>query len=193
MTIWGPPGRVLLDTNIIDKILEEGAYVCEGDVGDRDEGDLDPELVALRIIYQQACRQQFQFVTSPLSVAEVVNIQDAAQRHVRLNWFLEMLGYWTTTIGDGGLRKSAGGDVRHRFKLSEELQTLESELLRIPDLRRDPFDRLLLIHCKMANCDAFLTNDRNSIWRHRKSLAAMGIKVVVPTEYQAMIAPYAAL
>jgi hypothetical protein len=174
-------------------MLDEGAYIFDGDAGDRDDDDLDPELVALRLICAQARRQQFQFVTSPLSIAEVANIQNAAQRHRRLSWFLEMLAYWTAEIEYGDLAKSSGGDVRHRFKLSEELQVFESRLLSIPDFRRDPFDRLLLIHCKMANCDAFLTNDRNTIWRHREMLAPMGIVVVVPTEYQMMIAPYAAL
>lgn len=193
LSVLGPPGRVLLDTNVINALFEEGAYIYDGDSGEREEAQLDPELVALRQIFGQARRQQFQLVTSPLSVAEVVNIQGVEDRRRHLGWFLEMLDYWTIELDQIGDRRAAGGSVRHRFKLSTELQALEQALLQIPDLRRDPFDRLLLIHSRMANCDAFLTFDRNSLWRHQAVLGALGLTVVVPSEYHAMVAPYAAL
>lgn len=193
MNALGPPGRVLLDTDVINTLFEEGSYIYDRDPGERDEAELDPELVALRHVFEQARRQQFQLVTSPLSVAEVVNIQGVEDRRRRLGWFLEMLDYWTIELDEIGDRRAVGGSVRHRFKLSGELQAVEQALLQISDFRRDPFDRLLLIHSLMANCDAFLTFDRNSLWRHREALAKLGITVVVPTEYHAMVAPYAAL
>jgi hypothetical protein len=192
-SIWGLPGRVLLDTNVINTVYDEGDYISDGDSGKRDETELDPELVALRKIFEQARRQQFPFVTSPLSVAEVVNIQGTGERRQRLGWFLEMLDYWTIELDQIGDRQAVGGTVRHRFKLSGKLQALEQSLLQIDDFRRDSFDRLLLIHSRMANCDAFFTFDRNSLWRHRNALAALGIVVVVPTEYHAMVVPYAGL
>jgi hypothetical protein len=193
LTCLGPPGRVMLDTNILNELYDEGEYICDGDPGNRGYDEIDPELIALRDVFQLARRLQFQFVTSPLSVAEVVNIQGVEERRGRLGWFLEMLDYWTIELDGSGDRVSKGGVVRHRFKLTPELERIETGLLAIPDFRRDPFDRLLLLHSRMANCDVFLTQDRRTVWRHRKALKALDIAVVTPSEYWSLIAPYAAL
>jgi predicted nucleic acid-binding protein len=96
-------------------------------------------------------------------------------------------------LEETGDRVTEVGTVRHRFKLTEELQELESRLMSIPDFRRDPLDRLLLIQYKMGNCDALLTMDQNTIWRHREWLFDEGIKVLIPSEFWELLKPYAAL
>jgi len=65
--------------------------------------------------------------------------------------------------------------------------------LEISDFRRDPFDRLLLIQYKMGDCDAFLTTDRNTIWRHRLILRELGVCVLTPSEYWELLRPWAAI
>ena len=63
----------------------------------------------------------------------------------------------------------------------------------IKDFRRDPIDRLLMVQCRMANCDAFLTTDSNTIWRHRAQLKELSITVVRPTELWDILRPFASL
>jgi hypothetical protein len=187
----GLPGRVLLDTNILRAMYDEGEFLFDGYwEGEAAPGD---QLIALKDALLVARRLQLQFVTSPLSIAEIVNIQSIDDRSRLLSWFLEMLNYWIVELDLGGDRLAVGGTVRHRFKLSKELQGFEQALMSIPDFRRDPFDRLLLIHHRMANCDAFLTLDTATIWKHQDFLKVHGVNVMLPTEYWECVRPYAAL
>lgn len=111
----------------------------------------------------------------------------------RLLWLLDVLDVWLIMIEETGDRVAEGGTVRHRFKLTPELQELERCLLAIPDFRRDPLDRLLLIQYKMGNCDAFLTLDCITIWRHRRWLSTQGIRVLRLSEFWKILKPWAAL
>lgn len=188
----GPPGRPMLDTNILQVLYDEGEYIYDGFWAE-DRAEPDEELIALRQVMEQARRQQFQLVTSPISAVEVLNIQSIQEKREKLSWFLEMQDYWTFELDGSGDRKASGGTVQHRFKLGTAFQHLEAELMRIVDLRRDPMDRLLVVHTRMANCDVLLTRDRNSLWKHREALAGLGIRVVVPSEYLDMIEPWAGL
>ena len=65
--------------------------------------------------------------------------------------------------------------------------------MEISDFRRDPLDRLLLIQYKMGNCDAFLTMDQNTIWKHRKFLKSLDIIVLKPSEFWEILKPWAVL
>jgi hypothetical protein len=183
-----------MDTCIINKIFEEGYYIWEGELPDgvTDE-EIDPELQALRAIFQVNQRASFQWLISPLSVAELANVQDFVDREQRVRWILDVLDHWLIMLDEIEDRSSQGGTVRHRFKLCEELQSLEANLMKISDFRRDPFDRLLLVQYRMGNCDAFMTLDQNTIWRHREELKDLGILVLRPTEFWDKLKPWAAL
>ena len=111
----------------------------------------------------------------------------------RLFWVLDVLDVWLVMLEETGDRISEGGTVRHRFKLPPELQEFEQHLLTIPDFRRDPFDRLLLVQYKMGNCDAFLTLDCNTICRHKDWLSAQGIRVLRPSEFLEILKPWATI
>jgi hypothetical protein len=188
------PGRILLDTCILDALYEEGEYVFEGyySQSPNDEGP-DEDLRALRTIFKVNERAQFQFLVSPLTVAEVANIQDFSERERRLRWVLDVLDHWLIMLDEIEDRIKHGGTVRHRFKLSPELQEIEENLMEVNDFRRDPFDRLLLLQYKMANCDAFLTIDKDTIWRHRETLTRLKITVLRPSEFWNLLQPWAAL
>jgi len=190
----GLPGRLLLDTCILNLLLDEGEYIWEGQLDEGvDEADLDPDVRALRAIFAVNERASFQFMISPLTVAEVANTRDFPDRERRVRWVLDVLDHWLILLDDIGDRSSVGGTVRHRFKLSAELQDLEATLMTVPDLRRDPLDRLLLLQYRMGNCDAFLTTDRNTIWRHREWLLTCGVRVLRPAEFWEELEPWAAL
>jgi hypothetical protein len=188
------PGRLLLDTCILNALFEEGAYIWEGELpyGNNDD-DLDPDLRALCTIFKINERVSFQFVISPLTVAEIANIQDFPDRERRVRWVLDVLDHWLIMLDQIEDRSSEGGAVRHRFKLPPALQQFEAELMTVPDFRRDPLDRLLLVQYRMGHCDAFLTTDRNTIWRHREWLHTRSIRVLSPAEFWEELKPWAAL
>jgi hypothetical protein len=188
------PGRFLLDTCVLNLLFDEAEYIFEGYLSeDRDEASLNPTLKALRSIFQVNDRATFQFLVSPLTIAEVANCQDFGDRERRLRWTLDVLDHWLILLHEIGDRTSRGGTVSHRFKLSPGLQQIESRLMSIPDFRRDPFDRLLLLQYKMGNCDAFLTTDKDSIWRNQNELAKLGFRVLCPDELWDLLKPWAAL
>jgi len=138
-------------------------------------------------------RAAFQFKTSPLTLAEVANQQRLEAIGPSVRWVLDVLDHWLITLDESGDRVADGGAVSHRFKLTPEFQDLEARLMQIPDLRRDPLDRLLLIESRMAHCDAFLTTDRRTIWKHRDRLACEGIRVLTPTEFFNLLRPFVGL
>jgi hypothetical protein len=194
MSFLSIPGRLLLDTCVLNTIQDEGAYIFEGEIPKgMTEAEIPEDLKALRYIFQVNERAAFQFLVSPLTFAELANAKDIMWNWRRIKWAFDVLDVWLIVLEETGDRVVEGGTVRHRFKLTEELQELESRLMSNPDLRRDPFDRLLLIQYKMGNCDAFLTVDRNTIWRHKEWLLNEGIKVLTPSDFWAELKPYAAI
>jgi hypothetical protein len=194
MSFLSIPGRFLLDTCVLNTIQDEGAYIFEGEIPKgMTEAEIPEDLKALRYIFQVNERAAFQFLVSPLTFAELANAKDIMSNWRRIKWAFDVLDVWLIVLEETGDRVVEGGTVRHRFKLTEELQELESRLMSNPDFRRDPFDRLLLIQYKMGNCDAFLTVDRNTIWRHKEWLLNEGIKVLTPSDFWAELKPYAAI
>jgi|GEM_PF-1379683 hypothetical protein len=188
------PGRLLLDTCVINILQDDGAYIFEGEIPEgQTEFELSEDLKALRKIFQVNENAGFQFLVSPLTFAELANAPSITQDRRRIQWAFDVLDHWLIVLEETEDRKGGGGTVQHRFKLTTELQALESRLMNNPDFRRDPFDRLLIIQYKMGNCDAFLTTDRNTIWRHRDWLLEEGIKVLSPSDFWAVLKPYANL
>ncbi len=188
------PGRLLLDTCVLNTIQDESAYIFEGEIpSGMTDAEIPEDLKALRYIFQVNERAAFQFLVSPLTFAELANAKDIISNQRRIQWALDVLDVWLIVLEETEDRVKEGGTVRHRFKLTQELQDLESCLMTNPDFRRDPFDRLLLIQYKMGNCDAFLTMDRNTIWRHKEWLLDKGIKVLSPSDFWLALEPYAAL
>jgi len=188
------PGRLLLDTCTLNIIQDEGAYIFEGEIPEgMSEMEIPEDLKALRYIFEINERASFQFVVSPLTFAELANAKDIIWNRRRIQWALDVLDVWLIVLEETCDRLTKGGKVRHRFKLTKELQELESRLMSIPDFRRDPLDRLLLIQYKMGDCDALLTTDQNTIWRHRERLVDEGFKILTPSEFWGLLEPYAAL
>ncbi len=188
------PGRLLLDTCILNLLQDEGGYIFEGELPNGcDEKDVPLDLRALRLIFTVNQRASFQFVVSPITFAELANERDMPRSQRRVSWALDVLDVWLIMLEETGDRVAKGGTVRHRFKLTKELQELEERLMQIADFRCDPLDRLLMLQYKMGNCDAFLTSDRNTIWRHQTRLAKEGIQVLTPSEFWDLLKPYAAI
>jgi hypothetical protein len=186
------PGRLLLDTCVLNRLYDEGGYIFEGEAPS-DGSEPSADLEALRLIFAINERANFELLVSPLTVAEISNIQDFRGRERQLRWVLDVLDHWLILLDERGARVADGGTVRHRFKLTAELQAFEASLMEIADLRRDPIDRLLLVQYRMGACDAFLTTDRQTIWCHRSELAERGVRVLTPDDYWQLLRPWAAL
>ena len=143
------PGRLLLDTCTLNMIQDEGTYIFDDEIPEgMTETEIPKDLKSLRYIFQVNERASFQFLVSPLTFAELANAKDIMRNQRRIQWALDVLDVWLIVLEETGDRVTEGGTVRHRFKLTEELQELESRLMSIPDFRRDPLDRLLLIQYK---------------------------------------------
>lgn len=186
------PSRLLVDTCILTRLYDEGGYIFDGDPpisGSAPDADLE----ALRLIMAVNQRAAFELLVSPLTIAEIANTQNPSVRNAYLNWVVEVLDHWLITLDERGARVADGGTVRHRFKLTPELQAFEASLMEIADYRRDPFDRLLLVQYRLAGCDAFLTTDRNTIWRHRAELSKRGVRVLTPVDYWELLRPWASI
>jgi hypothetical protein len=189
------PRRLLLDTCVVNMLLDEGGYIAEGELPAGCDCDIDvpADLRALRVIMTVNERAGFEFKTSPLTLAEVGNQRSLEAIVHRVRWVLDVMDHWLITLDESGDRVADGGEVRHRFKLSDELQELEARLMEIPDFRKDPIDRLLLIESRMAQCDAFLTTDHRTIWKHREKLLCEGIRVLTPSDFGELLEPWARL
>lgn len=183
------PGRLLVDTCVLCLLHDHGEFIFDGHVSD---GNPEPneDLESLRTIMMVNARASFQFLVSPIVIAELANEQRIDESYRRLSWVLEVLNMWLTMLDECGDRVAKGRTVRHRFTLPQHLQAFEERLMQIPDFRRDPMDRLLLLQYKMGNCDAFLTVDRGTIWIHRDLLLREGIKVMTPTDLLNLLRPW---
>lgn len=183
------PRRLLLDTCVLNLLQDEGEYIWEGQLPQGvDEADVDAELQALRSIFLTNQRAGFEFVVSPLTIGELAAIRHFGERETRIRWALDVLDTWQITVWE-----SEDETVRQRRTLTPELSTLEGRLREIPDLRRNPYDRLILLEARMADCDAFLTTDVRTVHRHRERLDELGISVLLPSEFWELLRPWAGL
>ena len=93
------PGRVFLDTCVINFILDYGEQIHEGvapptEAGDRVVRDID----ALYNIFLTGQRAMWQLAISPHTYQEVMQTGDLARRHYLETWFLEVWQYWREII-----------------------------------------------------------------------------------------------
>ncbi len=183
-----------MDTCILNLLQDEGEYIFEGISPDEFKDEQIPaDWAALRWIFQINERASFQFLVSPITFAELANEKDMLRSQRRIHWALDVLDVWLIMLEETADRIAQGGTVRHRFKLPPELQEFEERLMEIPDFRRDPLDRLLIVQYKMGNCDAFLTLDCNTIWRHKEWLLTENIRVLRPLEFWEFLKPWSGI
>jgi hypothetical protein len=68
------PGRLLIDTCILNLLQDEGEYIFEGIVPDEyGDNDIPHDLSALRSIFKVNERASFQFLVSPITFADLAN------------------------------------------------------------------------------------------------------------------------
>ncbi len=177
------PGRVLLDTNIVNFILDWGEAIHDGgeipaQVSDRDAEDI----LALRDIWLTGQRASWQFAVSPRTYHEIAATTDPARRAALEGWFGELWLYWREFFEQYQLSDFDADSLARRLVPSEILAVLP-----------DRSDRELLAHAIAYECDAMCTRDRKTILRHRDKLKLVPVRVFTPTEWWAAISKYAGL
>ena len=179
------PGRVFLDTCVVNFILDHEEEIHDGvappaDVPERVLRDVD----ALYNVFLAGQRAQWQLAVSPHTYHEVVRTQDPHRRHHLETWFLEIWRYWRDVIDQN--------DDLPSFIEAENLrlQLLASGTL---DALQDFADRLLLSDAVAYRCELFCTRDWTTILKHRSTLTGVPVEIVTPVEWWQRVRPYAGL
>jgi hypothetical protein len=178
------PGRVFLDTCVVNFMLDFGQQIHDGaaipDIPRRDSADLE----ALRNLFLIGQRAMWQLAISPHTYFEIACTRDDGRLSDLHVWFQELWQYWRTTIESNDDLPSfiEAEDVRVRTLVSGYLTCL-------PDVG----DRILLCDALVYRCDLFCTRDWSTILKHRLELAGLPIRIVTPSEWWALIQPHAHL
>jgi len=179
------PRRAFLDTCVVNFILEYSDQIHDNwplpqDVNTRTSEDIH----ALRKIFIAGSRGGIQFAVSPFTYSEIAGTQDSGKLSHLHTWFQELWQYWRSVV-------DSYNDLPNFIEADDiRVQLLISEYARVlPDLS----DRILLCDALVYRCDLFCTRDWNTILKHRKELSGLPIKFVTPSEFWALIQPFAFL
>jgi hypothetical protein len=179
------PGRVFLDTCVVNFILDYGEQIHENLDPPADASDrVRQDVVALRDIFFVGQRANWQLAISPHTYQEVRQTSDPRRRHHLETWFHDIWQYWCDII-------DADNDLPS-FIEAEHLRIgllSSGELDCLPDLA----DRVLICDAIAYRCELFCTRDWTTILRHRDALDDLPLGIVSPTEWWSRIEPYARL
>lgn len=170
------PRRIYLDTSTLQAAYDHGAVVWENEdlvptAHTARVKDLDSELECLRRLFAVNQRAQFEFVVTAASMREVA----ARNRPAYAQWVHDVLDTW--------LIQSAGNDPPKRTTSFDEP--------RFGNLSVE--DRRLLQEALDVGCDAFLTMERRLPTAAEFIQRTTGLRVMRPSAYWALLAPWAAL
>lgn len=185
MELKDVPGRVFLDTCVVNFILDHGEQIHEGvppppDTNDRVVQDID----ALYNIFLVGQRAMWQFAISPHTYQEIAETQDSKRLYQLESWFSNLWQYWRDIIHQDDDLPSfiEAEDTRMRLLSSGALTSL-------PDLG----DRVLVCDAVAYRCELFCTRDWTTILKHRAQLKNLPLEIVTPKEWWSKIRPFAAL
>jgi hypothetical protein len=179
------PGRIFLDTSVVNFILDYGEQIHDGmlipgNLSDRIVSDIN----AFYNIFLTGQRAMWQLAVSSHTYEEVIKTPDPKRLHYLENWFFEIWHYWCSIIEDSNDLPSVREIQARRVEL------LASGVLEIlPDLE----DRILLCDAILYQCDCFCTRDWRTILKYRYKLNTLPIHILNPSELWARIKPHAAL
>ena len=179
------PGRVFLDTNVVNLILDYGEQIHEDiEVPDPCSMQVQRDIEALASIFLTGQRATWQLAISPHTYREVSATTNPSRAYELERWFFEIWHYWREFLYSDTALPS--------FSQAEEtrLQLLASGTL---DVLTDVSDRVLVCDAVVYKCDAFCTRDWRTILRFRDKLQDLPLKIITPAEWWAEIRPWAAI
>jgi predicted nucleic acid-binding protein len=170
------PGRVFLDTNIVNALVKYAGCVFEQEpIPDSLPTTMAHDIEALMHIFQVGARANWDLVASLKTLDEIAQTPSETLRATLSDYAIEIvenLNQATASAYDLG-RRVVGCDFFNALP--------------------DGNDRELLAHAIGLNCDAFCTADRSTIVRKRESLPKIAIRIVTPVEWWRHIKPWAGL
>ena len=179
------PGRVFLDTNVVNFILDYGEQIHDGaEVPDRYSLRVRGDIEALAGIFLAGQRATWQLAISPHTYREVTATDNSSRAHQLERWFFQIWNYWREFLhSDASLPA---------FSEAEEirLQLLASDVLNILP---DTSDRVLVCDAVVYGCDAFCTRDWSTILSLRDELQDLPIKILTPAEWWDEVRPWAGI
>lgn len=166
------PRRLYLDTGTLQTLFDYGEQVWENELFVAVERDgnvpgLAGEVEALRLIMAINERAGFEFVVTDASLDEVV--ARGVQSYSR--WARDVLDTWLVQ--------------------SQRMEPVRSDADKPGSV--SPKDWRLLLDALEHRCDAFLTMERRLFSQAPAIGRRAGIRVLRPTTYWALVAPWAAL
>ncbi len=179
------PGRVFLDTCVVNLILDYGEQIHENaPISDELPPRLRGDVGALAGIFLTGQRAFWQFAISPVTYREVTATSDPTRAFQLESWLFEIWHYWREFLH--------GASDLPSFAEAEE-QRLELLSSGVLDSLPDVSDRVLICDAVAYRCDAFCTRDWSTILKHRQHLASLPLKIITPAEWCAEIRPWAAI
>ena len=184
-SIEAVPGRVFLDTNVVNFILEFGSQIHDGaKVLDKCSPRVRSDIEALSGIFLTGQRATWQLAISPHTYREVTATEDQSHANRLESWFFQIWHYWREFLhSDASLPT---------FSEAEEirLQLLSSDVLNVLP---DTSDRVLVCDAVVYGCDAFCTRDWSTVLSLRDELQDLPTKILTPTEWWSEIRPWAGI
>ena len=179
------PGRVFLDTCVVNFILDHSEEIHEGVAPPAHTGDrVLRDIEALYNIFLVGQRAMWQFAISPHTYQEIAATQNPHRQYHLESWFGELWQYWRGIIHEN--------DDLPTFIEAEDARVgllTSSTIDALPDLS----DRVLLCDAVVYRCEIFCTRDWRTILKHRSKIKGLPLEILTPAEWWAKIQPYASL
>jgi len=185
MDLRDVPGRIFLDTCVVNFMLDYGEQIHDGTPIPTDTSNhITRDIEAMYNIMFVGQRAMWQLAISPHTYQEIAATSDEVRRYQLETWFSDLWQYWQGIIHAADDLPSfvEAEDIRVRLLASGSLDVLS-----------DMSDRVLVCDAVVYRCGLFCTRDWTTILKHRDGLKGLPLSIVTPAEWWAKIQPYASL